>query len=1156
MSSDIVIHLKNLKEKYQKGLVSVIVGAGFSRNACEDYPLWQDLLSDMVVDLYKEEIETSYLRYKEINPGDKTSLDDFTKDEIPNIIRKVGYLRLVSEFISQKGYREAIEHYIEERIPYIDTDSGKFKYAGKNKSKTTNIVPENFAAHTKLLEGRNWERIYTTNYDGLLEYALDKADMKFNVITKAKDLSVSRETPSIIKLHGDLFNPLKNKKRVFMFDGNPHQQYIISEEDYETYPHKHEAFTQLMRISLLQGAFCLIGFSGDDPNFINWINWVRDVLVTDESIDADDKSRYKIFLIGMTKDDPDEVRRIFYENHNIIYIPLLRDEIKDIINANGVIEARELFCKFFEYLYTSKTDGELSLEDVQSGKSYAHLWDSVYNIKYDNVNPMKLTPKIFVDDEKLDKLYALKYWNRFVYYSHRQITFLHEVECQKELTTAESRLALLALRDSGLPIDNKLISLISKSDIADEDVEILNNLIERAQTLYSLKFDEFVVKGNKYEEIIRSLFSLDFKRVETLLTDWIPNGTDLIKKAIVLSLFDKKTASNMLMDYIKHEPSSKEQFYATRMLNFVEDSIPLRYSVDRFENANVQDYNKVLSNLKLRVLENKEKIGRYGEAIKQKVFYFGGVPTKTPEAMSLINFLIEAPAFVSYKNFYTLISSEDWYKIHKNIYEKCPLPTLYFSLQCTDEKVKTRIGQDYAYSDQLANGGLDYMLGLLLKAYLAEETPKYLLSSILIVAKELFVAVKPHKWEDLFLQIWEEVVLKYRFVEDAKDRIFDDLDKFVMKGLNSLKSLTLRQKIIKDVLVNVKKDTGFVINCLYYLHVVPKDLKGEDGLLSVVDEFVAGISSPSELNVAGNIYRLLTDYQRELCSQKCVVLLQNRENEINDIVYQVSQYFVKEDAKRRAVFVKSICENQLLWKNGVMKDGGFSSFYFLHLSSFTRKVYIDQTSLIFIFERMKKSANEVLTYTEKYGDMLFISPVTNLLIEMISFLNYYEKRLIELDGYYDIRKQIVETYRKLSGLVSVEDGLLSIYEEELHQSLIYIRANHDVFTHKEVINFIDIIIKRVQMKNSDGLDTCIAYLSLFLKERLINKEDIGLIDGLVKILDRYTKEEVQKCNMDLVMTARHLGKIAMFLRKIEIQSEGVNYWIRFKKESHFYTNWG
>lgn len=49
MSSDIVIHLKNLKEKYQKGLVSVIVGAGFSRNACEDYPLWQDLLSDMVL---------------------------------------------------------------------------------------------------------------------------------------------------------------------------------------------------------------------------------------------------------------------------------------------------------------------------------------------------------------------------------------------------------------------------------------------------------------------------------------------------------------------------------------------------------------------------------------------------------------------------------------------------------------------------------------------------------------------------------------------------------------------------------------------------------------------------------------------------------------------------------------------------------------------------------------------------------------------------------------------------------------------------------------------------------------------------------------------------------------------------------------------------
>ena len=91
--------LNNLREKYHKGLVSVIVGAGFSRNAYEEFPLWQDLLYDMVVELYKEEIENSYLRYRKINPENKIELGVFTKLEVKRITEKVGYLRIVSEYL-------------------------------------------------------------------------------------------------------------------------------------------------------------------------------------------------------------------------------------------------------------------------------------------------------------------------------------------------------------------------------------------------------------------------------------------------------------------------------------------------------------------------------------------------------------------------------------------------------------------------------------------------------------------------------------------------------------------------------------------------------------------------------------------------------------------------------------------------------------------------------------------------------------------------------------------------------------------------------------------------------------------------------------------------------------------------------------------------
>jgi len=172
MESEVIIQLRNLRNKYGKGLVSVLVGAGFSRNACEEYPLWQGLLYDMAVELYSDKIEKAYISFKRLNPRKRITLPKFTLDEVPRIINRVGYLKMVSEYIARKGFREAIEHYIEERVPYIDSGKQKFRYVGKNRDKEIDIVPEHFAAHIKLLEGSRWERIYTTGVFTLIKKRL------------------------------------------------------------------------------------------------------------------------------------------------------------------------------------------------------------------------------------------------------------------------------------------------------------------------------------------------------------------------------------------------------------------------------------------------------------------------------------------------------------------------------------------------------------------------------------------------------------------------------------------------------------------------------------------------------------------------------------------------------------------------------------------------------------------------------------------------------------------------------------------------------------------------------------------------------------------------------------------------------------------------
>ena len=56
------------------------------------------------------------------------------------------------------------------------------------------------------------------------------------------------------------------------------EPYITTEEDFRTYESRYAPFVNEFRVSLMENIFCLFGFSGDDPNFLQWTGWVRDRL--------------------------------------------------------------------------------------------------------------------------------------------------------------------------------------------------------------------------------------------------------------------------------------------------------------------------------------------------------------------------------------------------------------------------------------------------------------------------------------------------------------------------------------------------------------------------------------------------------------------------------------------------------------------------------------------------------------------------------------------------------------------------------------------------------------------------------------------------------------------------------------------------------------
>ncbi|WP_168341174.1 SIR2 family NAD-dependent protein deacylase [Rhizobium laguerreae] len=116
--------------------------------------------------------------------------------------------------------------------------------------------------HSQLLS-LPWADVLTTNWDTLLERtSLDDPDRSYDVVRTVSDIARTR-APRIVKLHGSLPS---------------HKPFIFTAEDFRTYPRRFSAFINLAQQVLLENELCLVGFSGDDPNFLQWAGWVRDQL--------------------------------------------------------------------------------------------------------------------------------------------------------------------------------------------------------------------------------------------------------------------------------------------------------------------------------------------------------------------------------------------------------------------------------------------------------------------------------------------------------------------------------------------------------------------------------------------------------------------------------------------------------------------------------------------------------------------------------------------------------------------------------------------------------------------------------------------------------------------------------------------------------------
>lgn len=259
-----------LKEYRKYGKASLMVGAGFSKNAksrgMKDIkpPDWSELADKMYCELYPK-----------LPDMDEEQEKEWKKQRIIKTSGK-NVIKLAEEYV-------------------VNFDRNKMNHLIENAIADDLFMPGDL--HKKLVK-LNWADIFTTNYDTLLERAADMVfrDKNYQIVCSYNDIAGSI-SPRIVKLHGSI----------------PYvKPYIICDEDYRTYPSKYAAMVNTVRQAMLETRLCLIGFSGDDPNFQNWMGWIRDNMGECCPI---------IYLIGIY-DKLSEPERKLLESRQIIIVDI------------------------------------------------------------------------------------------------------------------------------------------------------------------------------------------------------------------------------------------------------------------------------------------------------------------------------------------------------------------------------------------------------------------------------------------------------------------------------------------------------------------------------------------------------------------------------------------------------------------------------------------------------------------------------------------------------------------------------------------------------------------------------------------------------------------------------------------------------------------
>lgn len=1150
---DVIDAIKVMKQHIMDGRMSLLVGAGASCCACKLYQNWFGLIKDMVAFLYVEELTAKGLKIKKderfychyiIEKAIKDSNVDVDK-VINEIIEREGVLHIPSQFERRIGLRESIEAYIESHTPKLNIKENTATLFGES------ISLDSSADFLVSMLGVNWNAIFTTNYDNLLEHiAMMNGLEKFKESNSAADLSLRNMREMIVKLHGSIDFEHKSNG----FDSDKHRKYIITQEDYADYPVEHEAFMQLMRISLLKDCLCIVGFSGKDANFIAWINWVREII---EMNSQNNNTNYpkakdiKVFFIDARGDMQDNATQLYFENHRIYRILLTDNKVIELINAETPDKedpdcASKLFKAFFEYLDEPIKDVLTDTEDQGEQKilnDTFSLWAKAY----------KLTGKqmldIDINESAANRLIRYASYLRLVRGTYYQSNFIDAMIRKQEISELEAKMALMALEQ--MQEDNA-----SKEDLIllNKIEQILRNDIDNLERIKRLKNRHFtliaplsLVKGNSdmamYERCVRLAFTFEFRQLKEVLHDWQPAENFIIKKLILLNLVDTKAVNGILSQSLldKIHPST-ERLRATQLANILSGGMPETYSIDEFTD---------LSQYSIYSLRDWY-FGNLLQPKKGRIYAYGTNADDDKEinkesAVRCLNFMLETPIMPQI-NIWSIVSDVQWYKVAHALFEKYPYPVLFYSSTINDSNTLKRIGQDFAYSESL-HAKLPEFAVKIFKLITDKEQPKsyWTFHNICLLLCEIIKAVPFSYWDSFILKLWKEYYLP-QFNETHKS---DAIYKLICTSLSCTMNENLVITVINDCLKVVRENGKYhIVQDLFYHLRTKHNRKVSIAIKPALAEFISKIDNDNDFILLGNIHKIINKSQHKNIAKKIPSVISSsgiKTSSINGLIY-----YAKSDKKAFSIVKTALLNSGLLWENGIEESGRFTRANYIPIVGLDDTLKWTDVEIHIVYDKLKTSATQLLEYRKSDDFMMFMHH-EELVLEMIQFIDLHRQELADIEGLDQLYRKLENKYKLLTDYVDLDNSIFSDVDSEMEACLDVLAAiirKKGIHCH---IAYINVLVTRLLCRNRNSYRKVLDYMQYYVRYYLNTTDDLKLIPQLSLLIDKLTLDEFRDLEQNVIVCAELTILMAEKLQKLGLKCQGVDYWMKLKKDRYF--NW-